>query len=368
MQMLKRITSPLILSVIVLCGLGLRTWNINFDQGIGSHPDERWTTCSVAPRIALPSSWAEFRDPQQSPLNPLWNPHQQVPEYYSYGHFPLYLGILNGELLHYLAPLAEKLAFPPRIVNLMVDANQACGGMAVAGRLVIALLDTLTIVLLYLLGRRVMGHTIGLIAAAFYAFAAQAIQLSHFFAMDPASTTFTVLAVLGGVMMLQDRSWRAVMITGLGAGLAISSKFSALPILAVPVVAAVLIIWDESRRGHCEARQPDGRAQFMAVTGALFAIIIAAVIFCVTSPYAILDTQTFLEATLVRQGRMVRGIDDLPFTRQYRNTTPYLYFIVQQVRWGAMVAARIGCAGRDILRGIGVDTGFMAHGVDALLP
>ncbi len=31
---------------------------------------------------------------------------------------------------------------------------------------------------------------------------------------------------------------------------------------------------------------------------------------------------------------MVRGIADFPFTRQYRGTTPYLYFIEQQVRWG----------------------------------
>ncbi len=37
----------------------------------------------------------------------------------------------------------------------------------------------------------------GLLASAFYAYAAQAVQLSHFFAMDPASTTFTVMTVLG---------------------------------------------------------------------------------------------------------------------------------------------------------------------------
>ena len=31
---------------------------------------------------------------------------------------------------------------------------------------------------------------------------------------------------------------------------------------------------------------------------------------------------------------MVSGVADLPFTRQYRNTPAYLYFIEQQVRWG----------------------------------
>ena len=332
--MRKHLLYRSVLMLVVLCGLGLRTWNINFDQGIASHPDERWTTCGVAPRIALPESWAKFRDPQQSSLNPLWNPQQQIPEYYSYGHFPLYLGILTGELLYRLAPVAEKLGFPPDNVGLMLRANQACGGVAVAGRLVIALLDTLTIVLLYLLGRRIMGRGVGLIAAAGYAFAAQAVQLSHFFAMDPASTTFTVLAILGSVMMVQERSWRSIWITGIGVGLAISSKFSALPILGAPLVAGGLILWDESVRSRLKQEVPNGRVQFFAAIGVLSVLIIAAVMFVITSPYAILDWQTFIEATLVRQGRMVRGIADLPFTRQYRNTTPYLYFIEQQVRWG----------------------------------
>lgn len=79
--MRKHLLSRSVLMLVVFCGLGLRTWNINFDQGIASHPDERWTTCIVAPRIALPESWAKFRDPQQSPLNPLWNSQQQIPEY-----------------------------------------------------------------------------------------------------------------------------------------------------------------------------------------------------------------------------------------------------------------------------------------------
>ncbi|MCB0116314.1 MAG: hypothetical protein KDD84_19575, partial [Caldilineaceae bacterium] len=53
-----------------------------------------------------------------------------------------------------------------------------------------------------------------------------------------------------------------------------------------------------------------------------------------TSPYAILDWENFIRFTLVEQGAMVRGVADFPFTRQYRNTTPYLYFIQQQIEWG----------------------------------
>ncbi|MCB0095496.1 MAG: DUF2298 domain-containing protein, partial [Caldilineaceae bacterium] len=288
----------------------------------------------IAPRMALPQSWAEFRDPQRSPLNPLWKLDSQEPEYYSYGHFPMYLGVLTGVMMEKLAPLAERIGAPTRYVEMMQQATDACRGIAIPGRLVIALLDTLTILLIFLLGRRIMGAGGGLIAAAFYAFAAQAIQLSHFFAMDPASTTFTVLTVLGGVMMVQERSWRAAVVMGIGAGLAVSSKFSALPILAVPVVAGLLVVMMEAARARGGGPPAQGRDQLVAILGVLVAFVIAIVAFAVTSPYAILDRQTFLEATLVRQGAMVRGIADLPFTRQYRNTTPYLYFIEQQVEWG----------------------------------
>ncbi|MBP9072164.1 MAG: glycosyltransferase family 39 protein, partial [Caldilineaceae bacterium] len=332
---LNRATTLILLSVIILAGLILRTWNVNFDQGVGSHPDERSTACFYAPSIHLPASWDEFKDPQTSPMNPLWDLQNQRSRSFTYGHFPLYLGIATGEVLHKLAPIAEKLPefiLPAKNVELMRQANTACGGVAVAGRLMIALLDTLTILLLFFLGRRIYGKEAGLMAAAFYAFTAQAIQLSHFFAMDPASTTFTVLAVLGGVIWLQDRSWRGVGITALGMGLAVSSKFSAAPLLAVPVVVAGLLLWPSRLKMLAPAQR--SKAQSVALLGAPLAILVAFVVFAVTSPYSILDWKNFAQATLVEQGQMVRGLADFPFTRQYRNSTPYLYFIQQQLKWG----------------------------------
>jgi YYY domain-containing protein len=327
-------TANLLLIAILVAGLMLRVWSVNFDQGIGSHPDERSTACFYAPMIHLPDSWQQFLDPTASPLNPLWNLDRQERRSFTYGHFPLYLGVAMGDLLHRLAPLSETVGLPEPAVALMARAHEACDAIAVAGRLTIALLDTLTIFLLYLLGRRMYGRRGALLAAAFYAFAAQAVQLSHFFAMDPASTTFTVMAVLGSVMMVQDRSWRAVVIAGAGAGLAISSKFSALPILAAPIVACLLVLYDEWQRARQPGGAANGRAQLTALLGIPVALLIALVLFFVTSPYALLDCRSFLQATLIEQGRMVRGIADMPFTRQYRNTLPYIYFIQQQMQWG----------------------------------
>jgi len=354
-----------LLIAIVLAGLTLRVWNLNFDRGIGSHPDERSTACFYAPTIGWPRSWEEFRDPRRSPLNPLWDRGQERRRSFTYGHFPLYLGVGMGHLLSKLAPVVEATEvtrispWAAEAVALMARANRACDAIAVAGRLTIALLDTVTIVLLFLLARRwtpMRETAVPHLAAAFYAFTAQAVQLSHFFAMDPASTTFTVLAVLGAVDMAQRRTLGAAAVAGIGAGLAISSKFSALPILAAPMVGA--LIWmatatlprqsapgtngdpsgtpDDTNASLDEraAGSPDARSRVRGLVGLFLTLGLAAAAFVATSPYAVLDWRNFVQATLVEQGQMVRGVADFPFTRQYRNTTPYLYFIEQQVKWG----------------------------------
>ena len=315
----------------MLAGMALRTWNINFDGGLNAHPDERSTTCFYAPTLGWPTSLDEFLDPESSPLNPLWDRHNDRRRSYTYGHFPLYMGILSGELLSKLAKPASLLPLPDRTISLMERANTACDGVAFAGRLMMALLDTFTIFLLFLLGRRLYGAPAGLLAATLYAFTAQAIQLSHFFAMDPASTTFVVLAVYGSVLMVQERSWRGVFLAGVGAGLAIASKFSALPILAVPVTATLIRLWTDASQNGMNG---EGRRAGSALFSLLVSFLVATFAFLISSPYAVLDWVSFIQATLVEQGRMVRGVVDLPFTRQYRNTIPYLYFIQQQVVWG----------------------------------
>ena len=289
------------------------------------------------PLVGLPHS-TNFGSPGAARLILLWDSENARRRLFPYGHFPLYLGILTGELLSDLARPARLLPLPDRNIALMESANTTCEGTAFAGRLLMALLDTLTIFLLFLVGRRLYGAAAGLLAAALYAFTAQAVQLSHFFAMDPASTTFAVLAVYGGVLMVQERSWRGVLYAGVGAGLAISTKFSMLPILSVPVMAALVVLWRtyyRPKNAIAEELDSSGRsAAGRMLVGAPVALLLAFAAFLVTSPYAVLDWVNFIQSTLVVQGRMVRGIADLPFTRQYRNTAPYVYFIEQQVVWG----------------------------------
>ncbi len=322
---LKRNWTQLALLAVLLAAAALRCYNITWDDGKLTHPDERSTVAFYAPTMHLPKDWSTALDPKKSTFNPLWDLNGQHRRSYTYGHFPLYLLTITANAVHNLAPLAERVGASPEIVQSLATANGS-PGFAYVGRFLMALADTFTVYLVYLIGRRIYGQAAGLLAAALSAFTVTQIQLAHFFAVDPISTTFTLLALYGAILMVERRTRGAAALTGLGAGLAIASKFSALPILAAPVVAVMIVAWRSRQDG------PTDRIQ--VVRQLLLVFVVAFLVFALTSPFVFLDWDSFKQAVIVEQGAMASGRADMPFTRQYRGTVPYLYHIEQQIRWG----------------------------------
>ncbi len=313
----------LALALILLVAFALRTFNVDWAEGQLPHPDERSTIAFYAPSIRWPTEPGTFFDPRKSTLNPLWDVGNQARRSYTYGHFPLYLLVVAGHLVQKLVPVAEAIGAPQKYVDMMRIAVGS-PGYAWVGRLLMAIADTITLLYLFLIGRRLYNKHVGLLATALGAFTVLQIQLAHFFAVDPISTTFTVAAIYHAIRMVDTRGWKQTGLAGVMAGLAIACKFSALPILAAPGVAGLVLWW----RGDGERRAVRGIGLAAAAIG------IAVVAFVVTSPFVLLDWENFSLAVIKEQGAMVRGIADFPFTRQYRGTTPYLYFIMQQIRWG----------------------------------
>ncbi len=326
----------LLLGAIILTALALRLFHVNWDDNHHVHPDERWITM-VATDLRWPRNWLEaLRQPHNTTINPLYNyqESQSAGEYrirrFAYGHLPLYLMMAVASLLQALSPLAEALGLPASWVRFMAQAP-SYDGYPLVGRVLSALLDTGTVFLVYLLGKRVYGRAAGLLAAAFSAFTVIQIQLSHFYAFDPVATFFILLSVYGAVRMVQEGRPKDALLAGAGAGLAISSKFSALPILA-PFLVGAAVWWLRPRRGVAPDAGYPPLAQALRL--AFVALSAAFLAFAVTSPFAILDWKAFRLSVIEEQGAMVRGIADFPYTRQYRGTTPFLYHIEQQVRWG----------------------------------
>ncbi|RME47658.1 MAG: phospholipid carrier-dependent glycosyltransferase, partial [Caldilineae bacterium] len=321
----QRLIPPL-LALVLLVGAGLRLYNLRWDLGTFPHPDERSTLLFYAPTIRFPKDPADWLDPRKSPLNPFWDTQTGRRRSYTYGHFPLYLLVATGDLLHRLATPARALNLSPATVAFFRQANTGLG-YAVVGRALVALFDTLSIYLVFLIARRLYGPWAGLLAAAFSAFAVLHIQLAHFFAVDPISTTFVLLTLYASIRMLDEPATGWATLAGVGVGLAVSSKFSALPVALAPATAA----WFLWRRPVAGESAPPADRFNRAFHLLAMAAIVSFLTFAVTSPFVLLDFDNFRQAVLKEQGDMVSGVADLPFTRQYRNTPAYLYFIEQQV-------------------------------------
>ena len=70
------------------------------------------------------------------------------------------------------------------------------------GRQLSAVVDLLTVMLVFLIDSRLYNRRIGVLAAAFSAFAVLQIQLSHYFTVDTFSNFFTFLAFYFAVRVM----------------------------------------------------------------------------------------------------------------------------------------------------------------------
>lgn len=305
----------LALLVAILIGGTLRLFNINWDEGHFFHPDERMILMTVGSLgLPWPPQWSLLLSPD-SPLNP---------HFFAYGSLPLYL----------LKAVAHLLALhQPEMSDLE--------HLRLVGRTISGLFDTGLILLVFLLGKRLYHRWVGLLAAGFVAFAVLHIQLSHFYTVDTLLTFFIVLAMLGAVDVMLKGCLRASALAGACLGLALATKVSVLPLL-LTVIAAWLLWLTRGPQPVYGNREPNGQSgrrdwpsngSSRAIMGIGLAGLLALITFVLGEPYAIIDWNNFIKR-IVDEGNMVRGIADLPYTRQYINTPAYLYQIWHTSVWG----------------------------------
>jgi YYY domain-containing protein len=297
------------LALILLLALALRIYGINWDQGGLFHPDERAFLSQVYD-LQFPEGdeWSDVLDPETSTLNP---------------------GSFNwGSLPHYALKSIQYAIAPYKWMSLF--------DLRFAGRALSAVSDTATIFFIFLIGRAVFNTRVGLLAALLSALAVQQIQLSHFFAVDTFMTTFIVGTIYYSIRVAEHGRPRDSVLAGVMFGLAVATKFSVLP-LAFALIFAHLI-YATSRSGDRYASDglgsDDGaRRQWIAYKNIVITGLMVVVVLVVTQPYMFLDMGTYID-NISTQGEMVRRDVDFPFTRQYENTSKYVYQIVQLGTWG----------------------------------
>ncbi|MEZ4593358.1 MAG: phospholipid carrier-dependent glycosyltransferase [Chloroflexota bacterium] len=363
---MKKWQERLGLALILLVAAVFRFSGIDWDDYHHYHPDERYITW-VATTIEWPADWQAAFSPSDSSFNPFyWPPEaesdgievlQDQPRDFAYGHVPLYLGVLATRLAERVGPSLAPL-FPEDWLFTRDILNQAglveFRHLTAVSRLLTAIFDLGTVWLVFLLGRQLFSPQVGLLAAAFLAVNVMHIQLAHFFISDPYQTFFTVAALLFLIKAIGHRGHREKtdnrspltnyrklinvywILASVCIGLAVGSKFSAI-LLVFPLMLA--------------ARFMGKRWDFWLGT----AVFTATLTFFLTNPFAVLDfsCEVITPATqigpiavpaldwgscylenIATQNSMVQGEGNIPFTRQYSGTLPYLYFIEMQLRWG----------------------------------
>jgi hypothetical protein len=157
---------------------------------------------------------------------------------------------------------------------------------------IVALFGLATVFMLFLLGRRLYSRNAGLLAAFFLAFTVLHVRDSHFFCTDVPMTFFLVLILYFCVDIVERKSYKAYLLTGIASGIAIGTKQTA--ILAMPVIAIA----------HMVSLWPGQGASWREYLGALFsraslkklALLVGFIIvtFLIANPFLVMSPAQFL--------------------------------------------------------------------------
>lgn len=255
-----------VLVLVALAGLVLRLWNVDFDQRQHLHPDERhWSLTASGLQQADPPARhgtlagpvLDWLDGQRSPANAYRGTDSFV-----YGPVTLagtraVAGWLHDGAVDGSQPASAVVSVADGVGLPLLDADGAPrfdDGYQVdlIGRVLGALTDALTIVVVGLIGRRVRGDVAGLAAAGLAAGSVLAIQHAHFFGAEPLLglvSAVLVLALLG-----MDRGERPAVaarsgaLVGVAAGALVAVKLSGAGLALLPFGAAIGLLARHRRR------------------------------------------------------------------------------------------------------------------------
>ena len=247
--------------LVLLAAAYLRLVGIDWDEDQHLHPDERFLT-GVLASLESVDGLGEYFDTANSSLNP----NNRGAGFFVYGTLPVFI-------VRYVAEAIDTTGYDQ--IHLV-------------GRSLSALADLGVVALVYFIGSRLVDKRVGLLAAAFSAFAVMQIQESHFWTVDNFVNFFALLALFFAIRIAsygrQPKEKGAFSLWdfvgfGLALGLALASKVSVAPLaltLPAAVIVRLLALPRELRAAHVSS----------AFWWMVFAAGLSALTFRVFQPYA----------------------------------------------------------------------------------
>ena len=248
----------ILLGAALLRTMSLYTW----DGGTGQHPDERFFA-RVTAQIRLPASASAYFDAAHSPANP----RNMGEPFFVYGTLPPLLTRLVAvtltppdalpERVAEVTPFAEHSEANPTLLNPERDMPRAPGfvrallnpngdnltgeyAISRVGRSLVVLFDLGSIVMTFLIARRLFDRWVALLAALLSALTVMHIQQAHFYVDSPFSTFFVMLALYWAVRVAQGGRWYDYAALGGSIGLAMGNRATLVLLFGVALVAALV--------------------------------------------------------------------------------------------------------------------------------
>ncbi len=257
----------LVLVAIVLLGLALRLWGINFGLPYLYHPDE-----GVPVNIGLRILHTGNLDP----------------EFFNWPSLSIYLNALIYSAYFVLGRLTgafvtpADLPFPDLII--MGVGKSALPAELWLGRALTAVVGTLSILWVYLIARRTsIDKPIAWLAALLLAVESVNVTNSHFIRPDTLAVFFVLWTVFFALRIVDDPRLQNYVLAGIGAGLATSSKYN-LVFVVLPILVAHVIRF---------------RARSILRKEIYVAALVSVAAFFLTTPYALLDWSRFWQTGLL---------------------------------------------------------------------
>ena len=276
-----------LLFLIILVAMFMRLYQPDWYNDRQFHPDERWIISHAVPQI---KHWGD------KPIG------------LQYGSLPIYILHVQRSIVFWI-----NRHIPIR------DMNAATIGGA---RVISGLLDTGTIIFIFLIARLLFGSGIALLSSFLLAFTVLHIHAAHFYTVDTFVTFFIAGCVYFSARIYKFGDLKDYVLSGVFYGAALASKTAALPVFLVILTAHFLYFF--SIKGKTKTAK-EKRVQAFLNLGS--AITVTAIAFFIFMPHAILNFNQFMRDQNYQKSILVTGEGDVPYNRQYLKTTPYLYYI-----------------------------------------
>lgn len=260
------------------------------------HPDER----NMA--VALQQLYCNIQYPISNiqSLRNCFNPH-----FFAYGQFPLYLGALMIKIWHFISRNTLPAGFDEAIMVLRVISATA---------------STLTMWFMIGIVRIIEGKSknltspFTLLTSMFiFIFSPGLIQFAHFGTTESLLMLFlTSLVYLSLLIMKKKMSWiKYIVLSSVVTGLALATKVSALPFIAIP---SIIILGQGLKE-----------KKLLRIGGGLLLMgIITAVTAMVFSPHNIISWPDFL-SSIFYESQVGTGAAPVFYTQQFALTIPILF-------------------------------------------